>query len=385
MVCNHWTYRVIEAGVDPFGLGRWSYMVLRGKRNIKILIVTAYRVCKQAVQSVGPQTSTAQQFRLLSKQFRAADRLDDPIPHHQFIVDLQGWIEHKVEKGFKIILGIDANEPFDTSTGNYTPVEFTADRPIPITGHDGTLATLVRTWGLQDPLLLHHSEAPPPPTYDRGKEKIDFLFVSTCPVPSVTRTGIFPYNSLFVSNHRPCFIDLDGDAIFKENTPVIMPPYYRGLRLHDPRLVHQYTETLMTQINYHKISEKSEVLLKAADSGSWTDADTEMYEKLDKLLTKAMLKAERGISKKISKNYYWSPQLKAALNTLTYWKLRLLQLKGKIISQNTLSKIFHNTQLATCKSLPQPLASVIQEVRHARATLKDVQRHIELRDQHLED
>jgi hypothetical protein len=86
------------------------------------------------------------------------------------------------------------------------------------------------------------------------------------------------------------------------------------------------------------------------------------------------------------KYYYWSPQLKAAINTLTYWKLRLSQLKGKIISQHTLSKIFHNTQSATCKSLPQPLASVIQEVRQARATLKDVQRrHIELREQYLED
>jgi hypothetical protein len=294
MVCNHWTSRVIEAGVDPFGLGRWSYMVLRGKGNIKILIITTYRVCKQAVQSVGPETSRAQQFRLLSKQFRAEDRLDSPIPRHQFIIDLKGWIEHKEEKGIKIILGIDANEPFDTSTGIYTPVEFTTDRPIPITGHDGTLATLVRTCGLQVPLLLHHSEAPPPPTYDRGQEKIDFLFVSTCLVPSVTHTGIFPYNSLFVSDHRPCFIDMDGDAIFKENTPVIMLPYYRGLRLrlHDPPLVHQYTETLMTQINYHKISEKSEALLNAANSGSWTDTDTEMYEKLDKLLNEAMLKAK---------------------------------------------------------------------------------------------
>ncbi len=61
---NHWTSRVIDSGEDPYGLGRWSYLVLRGKGGIKVLIVTAYRVCKQAVQSAGYKTSTAQQFMI---------------------------------------------------------------------------------------------------------------------------------------------------------------------------------------------------------------------------------------------------------------------------------------------------------------------------------
>jgi hypothetical protein len=50
---------------------------------------------------------------------------------------------------------------------------------VPIKGHDCTLSTLVKTCGLVDPLLIHHPEYPPPPTYDRGTEKIDFLFVSS--------------------------------------------------------------------------------------------------------------------------------------------------------------------------------------------------------------
>jgi len=148
MVCNHWTSRVVEVGVDPFGPGRWSYVVMRGQGGIKILLITAYRVCKQTVSSAGPKTSTAQQFRVLSEHFKAADRVDDPIPRHQFIVYLQGWIEHMVEKGYQIILGIDANEPFFVIEGNFTPVHYTLEKPIPTKGHDGTLATLIRTCGL---------------------------------------------------------------------------------------------------------------------------------------------------------------------------------------------------------------------------------------------
>lgn len=42
MACGDWTSRVIEKGVDPYGLGGWSHLVLRGKNNIKILIVSVY-------------------------------------------------------------------------------------------------------------------------------------------------------------------------------------------------------------------------------------------------------------------------------------------------------------------------------------------------------
>jgi len=177
MVYNKWTSRVIESGVDPFGLGRWSFLTIRGRGDIKVLIVTAYRVCKQTVQSAGTKTSTAQQFRQLSAHFRDADMTEDPVPRHQFIVDLQGWLEHKVSESYYIILGIDANEPFYPGKGLYTPVDYQLNHPIPIKGHDGTLSTLVKTSGLVDPLLIHHPEHPPPPTMIEGqKRSISFLF-----------------------------------------------------------------------------------------------------------------------------------------------------------------------------------------------------------------
>jgi hypothetical protein len=120
-------------------------------------------------------------------------------------------------KGYLIILGMDANEPFNPSEGNFTLLEFQLDKPIPIKGLDGTIATLVRTSGLVDPLLHHHPGTPPPPTFDRGKDKIDFLFVSMALLPHISKSGIFPYNSLFMSDHWPCYLDLDSAGIFSGN------------------------------------------------------------------------------------------------------------------------------------------------------------------------
>lgn len=177
LLTNNWTSRVIERGSDPYGMGRWSYTILRGKEGKRILLVTAYRVCTQSISSIGPTTSTSQQYRHLSKEFREANINEDPQPRKQFIIDLQAWIEYYNRAGCFIILSIDANESIKSDTGAYCPLDFTLDKPISTKGHDGTIATLIRTCGLCDPLIMQHTVSPPPPTYRRGKERIDFILV----------------------------------------------------------------------------------------------------------------------------------------------------------------------------------------------------------------
>jgi hypothetical protein len=89
VINNNWTSRIIEKGSDPYVMGRWSYVILRGQDGKRILLVTAYRVCIQVTSSAGPTTSTSQQFRFLSQEFRAPEVIEDPHPRKQFIVDLQ--------------------------------------------------------------------------------------------------------------------------------------------------------------------------------------------------------------------------------------------------------------------------------------------------------
>jgi hypothetical protein len=106
MVCGNWTYRVIEKGTDPFGLGRWTYIVLRGKGASKILLVSAYRVFQQSISTAGETTAMMQQFRSLSKKFRKVEMGVDPKPRMQFIIDLQAWLEEKTRNGYSIILAL---------------------------------------------------------------------------------------------------------------------------------------------------------------------------------------------------------------------------------------------------------------------------------------
>lgn len=87
-IVGPWTSRVIEHGSDPHGLGRWSFIIMRGKADRRVAIVTSYRVCHR--KTAGPKIAYRQQFCALSKLFRDSNIARQPDPHRQCILDLQG-------------------------------------------------------------------------------------------------------------------------------------------------------------------------------------------------------------------------------------------------------------------------------------------------------
>jgi len=68
ILANKWISRIVDKGTDPFGLGRWNNITLRGKNEKRVTLITAYRVCIQTLSACGQTTATAQQHRMLSKK-----------------------------------------------------------------------------------------------------------------------------------------------------------------------------------------------------------------------------------------------------------------------------------------------------------------------------
>jgi hypothetical protein len=118
LVCDLWATRVIEGGAYPCGLGRWSFLTLRGKNDRKITIVTAYRV---STDLAGPMTSTMQQYRKISLMTITEKYTVRPQPRWQVILDLQAWLEKIQSDNYEIILALDANEEFHDENGSITP------------------------------------------------------------------------------------------------------------------------------------------------------------------------------------------------------------------------------------------------------------------------
>jgi hypothetical protein len=87
IVTNGYTGRIASSGSDPRGLGRWTYVRLKGKNNSRILVVTIYQVCKTTIHSAGDSTAFSQQWNLLR-----ADGQDRPNPRAQFCTDLSAFL-----------------------------------------------------------------------------------------------------------------------------------------------------------------------------------------------------------------------------------------------------------------------------------------------------
>jgi hypothetical protein len=109
IVCSDWVSRVIDRGEVPYGLGRWSFLTLRGKAERKITIITAYN----ASLTADDKTFYTQQLCTLSRLHRQHKQNVIPNPKKQFILDLQSWIEHLQAKYHEIILSLDANDTYD--------------------------------------------------------------------------------------------------------------------------------------------------------------------------------------------------------------------------------------------------------------------------------
>lgn len=111
VLCNNWTSCLITNGEDPLGLGRWSFITLRGKGTKKVTIITAYN----ASLTYGDRTNNRQQ-RVLSHLHIAHKQHISANPRRQFILDLQAWIKELIHQEHEIILAIDANDSYDPDT-----------------------------------------------------------------------------------------------------------------------------------------------------------------------------------------------------------------------------------------------------------------------------
>jgi hypothetical protein len=309
-VCENWVSRVIAKGEDPFGLGRWSYVTLRGTGESKITVVTAYNAC----QSLGDTTYYQQQLRILSRLHREQNIHTSLNPRRQFILDLQSWLEYLQSEGHLFILAMDANEVYDPDAEvPKHPLHYNVNLLTTSTQHPGKLSTLISSCDLCLPLAHHHETHPFPASHISGRNQIDYIFVSRPIFLAVQRSGILAHHSLTRGDHRPYYIDIDPTILFSDPAYTIEPANIRKLRLQDPRVVQQYLSNVHDRLSNHNVFTRMEALQAVIQKDQWSAQSTLEYESLDQIITESMLAAEKDLSKRITTTYQWSPRLKQAV------------------------------------------------------------------------
>ncbi len=351
--------------------------------STKITVVTAYNACT----SSGDTTYYHQQLRILSRLHREQHIATPPNPRHQFILDLQSWLEHLQLEGHQFILAMDANETFDPDViCPKQPLQYDKASLTVNAQHNGKLSTLVSSCDLCLPLATQHETRPFPASHIRGKHQIDYIFVSKLLLPAVQQSGVLAHHSLTRGDHRPYYLDFDPILLFSDPAYNIEPVSIWKLRLQDPHVVQQYITNLHRRLDHHNVFPRLEAIQEVLQKSQWTQATTQEYESLDNIITESMLAAENDLSKRITTTYQWSPRLKQAVQRLRYWQLRLQQVRNQPFAVNQLLKYREVGNILDDEHSLTGEQDIQKARQAAYQNLKELQQqHQTLRDTYLED
>lgn len=287
-----------HGGTDQRGLGRWSYCIIHGRNNIKVVIITAYRICQDTL-TTGIHTAYSQQYRILRRQ-----NVLNPNPKKIFDHDLAAQIKQWRHNKYDILLMIDANTHL----------------------LDTRLQRIITDGGLYDLIGCTHG-VHSPPTYQRGSHTIDFLFGTNRFKESIKRCGHLAYNQGIISDHRALWIDFDITLLFRQQFHDIYkrPPVMTAKNKKWSARARQITSAHILKYNVRTAIDE---LQRQVQDPTKRKQSIEKLEMIDSHVHVAMLSGAKAY--KVHHNTWWSPDIHHAYLTEKFWKLKKVQAVTKI-------------------------------------------------------
>ena len=323
-------HRVTSCDRDPSGLGRWCSTQYKGKLNVKLRIVCAYRPCKQSAP--GPSTTYSQHQRYFDEND------DDRCPRVAFMEDLLIQLTTWRNAGDQLILMIDCNEDVNS---NHIKNSF-------------------REVGLQE-IITKDRTHPSQATYHRGSVPIDGIFASS--TIHLVQGGYLPFGSL-PSDHRPLWIDILQDNAFGYNMSNLNNPVARRLKSHIPKVRMKFNHDYKIFIRKQHLEERL-YTLQTRLTLPISDNDAVEYEKILNIRTAAIAYADKRCRRIFMGEIPFSAELKLAMTRLELWKAVYTKKTGAKFSMTKLRRL--ESQAGLNRSLHFSLDEV-------KSNLKDAQK-----------
>ena len=211
-------------GKHPSGMGRWSYMVLKGKTGQELLVIAAYRVSCVSMPQHGEGTTYHQKHMNMSKTGNI-----NPNPRKQFTLDMIMFIQDHQGRGREILLILDANEEVGKKSQCIT--------------------ALVQECPLYDILATSHPEKQMPVTFDRGSKTIDYISLGSIKCKeTILMAGALPFYRLIQTDHRAMYAEFDGEKLFGSDQSAIILEKHRTFTSNKPAEVAKNLQTASQKI-----------------------------------------------------------------------------------------------------------------------------------------
>ena len=181
----------------------------------------------------------------------------------------------KNKKKHEIILTIDGNETFSSSSGGISKV--------------------CKACRLFDPLHQKHGESKEGQSHINGSERIDFIFVTSKLLPFIKACESTTFNELTTSDHKGYYIDILREGIMKRIEANPASPFTRNVQSNNPQALRKYRRKLEIQIKKFNIKERLEKLYNIVKSNKLNNNDEEELNQINADITTSMLNSEKSI------------------------------------------------------------------------------------------
>ena len=340
--------RHIRNGHDPKRLGRWCWKLFRGKKGLKLRVVSVYFATVN--KEHGKKKAYMQQKLALLKMKKTESVFES------FCLDFWKEVDKWLSNGEQLVICGDWN--IDVRKERFLE-EFQKRNLIPAITHK------------------HRDQGPE--TYNRGRYPIDEIFVS--PTLQVQQCG-YQEHGTAAGDHRPIWVDITKVSAVGAPMSEVVPHKARRLKGNDPRVVHRYNQILEKYLKKNKVFTRLERLYNKF-TVPLTKAQIDEIEELDKIRSLGMIMAEKGCRKLRMGKVHWSPELQKARDKITYLKLSLSRWAGCKIGAKLLMRLARSLGVNCKKWEDKKLHEALDEANKAyRAIKKD---HRKLRETYLDD
>ena len=257
------THRISGSGADERGLGRWSWLLLKGKDKVLVRVVTVYQPNLNKLSTQCGSVYSQQRAQLLQNNI---DKCPLEIFRSDLIQQLKTWIKMKN----KIIIMIDANEDV----------------------RKGPLSKAFENLGLISAIRTKHGEFCPA-TQHKGSDPIDDIFIS--PGIKVKKSGFLPFGD-GPGDHRAVYADLCQQSLFGGEFHKIHRLPARRLISTNERVVEKFNQLFNNKLKEHNVHQRMEIL-RLRSHRLFTEDDAVEYEKLDNIQQNAYVYAEKRCRK----------------------------------------------------------------------------------------
>jgi hypothetical protein len=161
-------------------------------------------------------------------------------------------------------------------------------------------------------------------TQASGSTQIDFMFMSSAAAEFVFRCGTLDFNTLFWSDHRLLYIDIDILRLLGYPVHGTIRAIECDLKLHDPRLIDAYQATSIQQLVNHNVGPMLDDLY-TVDPYVWVSHHESRFNDIYRDVELAMHCAANNYRRKYLKKHTWTATFTRIIYQIRFWRLQRSQ------------------------------------------------------------